>query len=161
MNEEELKNIQLGILNGSILVAVDKALARRFLRANGYFIGSFASILLPIFLALCIYSFFALKWWGILYSIVVPIIAFGFQGDVSYNRRYTKYVPDVAIIIGVAIYGIIEAKIYILILLTLLAFCYICFGYWLCRVKVISLATKDCKVLDFCLDNGILFIKNA
>lgn len=90
MTNEELKEIQLGILNNEILVAFDKALTRRFLVNNNIFCGFFHTLIIPICIAIGIYSFVVLKWWGLLYFVLNTLITLVFQGDCSFRQKIHK-----------------------------------------------------------------------
>ena len=91
MNREEYKLIREKYLNGDVIFSINLDKARKVLFDMQYKpILFFYFAILILMLSCCIYSFFALKWFGILYSAIFPLIWFSFMGTCSLPKQQVQ-----------------------------------------------------------------------
>lgn len=91
MNEEEYRMIKEKYNNGELIFSINLAKARKFLTELQYqpTLIIYCLIYLLLF-GCCIYSFFVLKWFVILYSIIFPLIWFSYMGICSFSLEKAK-----------------------------------------------------------------------
>ena len=103
MNEKEYEILKKDYKEGKVKLSIDLAKARQILLMEVKYIPAiFLHFLIyAIVFACCIYSFFVLKWFGILYSIVFIILWFSYMGLCSTSKEKSKAIY--VLLAGIAI----------------------------------------------------------
>lgn len=163
MTNEEFESLKKDYYDGNILISIKLDKAREFLINKIYYKPAIVLyFLIYIFLIIsCTFSFVALKWLGILYLIIFPLIWFGFMGSSSiskektHNQNILYYGIALSIFLGV----IFNIKIAILMLMSTITLYLSYYLYQFCaRVVIDKFIFKDVEMFKY-LYNYVFFIK--
>ena len=103
MSQEDYKLFIKNYEEGKNVISMNLAKAREILLMQVNYIPAifFHFIIYGLTLLCCIYSFFVLKWFGLLYSIVFVALWFSYMGICSLSKEESK--GNTIVIVGIVI----------------------------------------------------------